>query len=252
MDIGTYLSRINYQKRTKADLSTLRGLQFAHMLAVPFENLDIGLNRPLRIDEDSLWEKIVVRRRGGFCYELNGLFAWLLKEIGFEVTYLNARVYNRQGQRGMDFDNLTQLVKIPGEHTCWLADVGFGDSFLEPLRIELGAEQPDGPRAYRLESVPDGIDLWQRSDEGIWERQYFFDLIPRTFPADYETACIYHQTSPQSSFTQKRIATRLTEHGRISLDHEKLIVTKNGQREVRWVVEEERDALLLQHFGISL
>jgi N-hydroxyarylamine O-acetyltransferase len=95
MDISAYLKRIDYAKPVKPDVQTLSGLQFTHMDHVPFENLDIQLKRPIHLDEGSLWNKIVINRRGGFCYELNGLFAWLLEQIGFEVAYLNARVYNR-------------------------------------------------------------------------------------------------------------------------------------------------------------
>jgi N-hydroxyarylamine O-acetyltransferase len=253
MDIQTYLSRIKYDKPIKTDLNTLAGLQTAHMLTVPFENLDIGLKRPLKIDEESLWEKIMVRKRGGFCYELNGLFAWLLKEIGFDVTYLNARDYHQEDDSfGIDFDHLVLLVRVPGESTRWLADVGWGDSFTRPLDIDNLNERVQGLRSYWLEPFKGGYQLWQRNYDGNRERQYYFDLTPHSFPTEYEATCLYHQTSPQSIFTQKRIATRLTEDGRISLDDEKLIVTKNGQREVIPVSEQERAALLLEHFGIIL
>ncbi len=253
MDVETYLTRINYQEPIKADLSTLAGLQTAHMLTVPFENLDIGLKRPLKIDEESLWQKIIINKRGGFCYELNGLFAWLLKEIGFEVTYLNARDYHEEdGSFGIDFDHLVLLVRVPGESTRWVVDAGWGDSFTQPLDLDNPDEQVQGLRGYWLEPFKGGYQLWQRNYEGNRERQYYFDLTAHSFPSEYEATCLYHQTSPKSIFTQKRIATRLTEDGRISLDDEKLIVTKNGQREMMVVREKERPALLLEHFGIRL
>src|SRR5215211_5668577 len=136
MEPFLYLRRIGYSGPIKPDAQTLRGLHLAHMFSVPFENLDIGLGRPIRLSEEALWEKIVVQRRGGFCYELNGLFAWLLTQLDFDVTYLNARVYNRQGQLGIDFDHLALLVQIPHQSGRWLVDVGFGDSFNEPLDFE--------------------------------------------------------------------------------------------------------------------
>src|SRR5512143_642394 len=161
MDAASYLSRIDYRGRFEPTLETLRGLHHAHMYAVPFENLDIvPLHRPLALDGASLWRKIVEERRGGFCYELNGMFAWLLKQAGFDVRYLNARVFARDGQLGIDFDHLALLVKIPGEDGYWLADVGFGDSFTEPLRLEEG-EKPEGLRAYRLEKAGEGYITWQ-------------------------------------------------------------------------------------------
>ena len=253
MDIQAYLERISYDKSVHPDVETLTGLHRAHLLTVPFENLDIQLGRPIQLAEQALWEKIIVHRRGGFCYELNGLFAWLLEQIGYNVTYLNGRVYNDTGKRGREFDHLTLLVEIPNQATRWLADVGFGDSFVEPLNLELEGEQTQGPRAYRLERVEDGINLWQRDFAGTWGRQYFFDFQPRVFPTDYETTCLYHQTSPESSFTHNSIVSRLTPDGRITLDNKRLIITENGQRITRLLNrDQEYRSLLKKHFGIRI
>jgi N-hydroxyarylamine O-acetyltransferase len=252
MDIHTYLERIHYNKVVQPGVETLISLHRAHMLTVPFENLDIQLGKPIQLTERALWEKIIVHKRGGFCYELNGLFAWLLKQIGYDVTYLNGRVYNAAGKRGREFDHLTLLVEIPTQSTRWLADVGFGDSFVEPLKLELEGEQTQGLRAYRLERVDDGIDLWQRDFSGNWSRQYFFDLQPRVFPTDYESTCLYHQTSPKSSFTHNSIVSRLTPDGRITFDNKQLIITKNGQRTTKLVnSDKEYWGLLKKHFGIE-
>ena len=253
MNVHIYLERIGYNKAVQPDVETLSGLHRAHLLTVPFENLDIQLGRLIQLTEQALWEKIVIHRRGGFCYELNGLFAWLLKQIGYKVTYLNGRVYNSNGERGREFDHLTLLVEIPNRSTRWLADVGFGDSFVEPLNLELENEQAQGLRAYRLERVAGGIDLWQRDFAGNWSRQYFFDVQPRVFPTDYETTCRYHQTSPKSSFTHNNIVSRLTPDGRITLDNKQLIITKNSQRTEQPVdSDEEYQALLKEHFGIEI
>ena len=253
MDIPVYLTRLRYSKSVKPDAETLHGLQLAHLLNVPFENLDIGLKRPIQLSEEALWEKIIVRKRGGFCYELNGLFAWLLKQIGFDVTYLNARVFNREGKLGIGFDHLALLVKLPHESTRWLADVGFGDSFTTPLSFEERDERAQGVRAYRLEQTPEGYVTWQKNYDGAWERQYFFDLQPRSFPADYESACLYHQTSPQSSFTRGSIISMATPEGRVSLEDGRIIITMNGQREETPIAnDEEYHALLKEHFGVVL
>ena len=166
MDIRNYLERIGFDKPVRLDVETLFGLHRTHLLTVPFENLDIHLGIPIQLNEQSLWNKIVVRRRGGFCYELNGLFAWLLKNIGFEVTYLNGHVYNHAGKRGRKFDHLALLVGIPRDDTTWLVDVGFGDSFFEPLRYGYNGEQVQGSRAYRLDTVEDGIDLLRQENNG--------------------------------------------------------------------------------------
>jgi N-hydroxyarylamine O-acetyltransferase len=252
MDVATYLTRIDYNKPVKPDAQTLYGLQTTHMRHVPFENLDIGLKRPICLDEQYLWNKIVINKRGGFCYELNGLFAWLLKQIGFDVTYLNARVYDREGKLGIEFDHLALLVQVPERSERWLADVGFGDSFIHPLRFEENGEQIQGLRAYRLEEIPEGFVVWQRNYEGTWERQYFFDLQPHTFPDEYEAACLYHQTSPESSFTRWSIITRTTEDGRVSLEDGRLIMTKSGQRTDRPVSEDEYKRLLKEYYEVEL
>ena len=253
MNIPAYLTRMNYSASVKPDAETLHGLQSAHLLSIPFENLDIGLNQPIQLSEEALWDKIILRKRGGFCYELNGLFARFLKQIGFDVTYLNARVFNREGKPGIDFDHLALLVKIPQEPTRWLADVGFGDSFTEPLSFEMGNEQVQGLRSYRLEQTTEGYITWQKNYDGTWERQYFFDLQPHNFPDEYEAACLYHQTSPKSSFTRASIISRATPEGRISLEDGILIITTNGQREERLVPDrEEYQALLKEHFGVVL
>jgi len=253
MNIPAYLTRLNYSAFVKPDAETLHGLQFAHLLTVPFENLDIGLKRPIQLSEEALWEKIIIRKRGGFCYELNGLFAWLLKQIGFDVTYLNARVFNREGNLGIDFDHLALLVRIPHESTRLLADVGFGDSFNKPLSFEKNGEQVQGLRAYKLEQTSEGYITRQNNYDGSWERQYFFDLQPHNFPAEYESACLYHQTSPESSFTRGSIISKATPNGRVSLEDKWLIVTTNGKREkVPIANHEEYQALLKEHFGVVL
>lgn len=253
MDIDNYLRRINYERSIGLDFSTLHKLHRAQMMAVPFENLDIvPLHRPIQLNEQALWDKIILHNRGGFCYELNGLFAWLLKEIGFEVRYLNARVYNSSGERGRDFDHLTLLVQIPNIPGSWLADVGFGDSFLEPLNFGDSGEQIQGLRSYSLEHVEDGMNMLQRNYDGNWERQYFFEFQPRIFPTDYEPSCLYHQTSPQSGFTRGSVISIATPEGRITLDDTHLIFTRNGQREERSVSSDERPALLQKYFGVIL
>lgn len=253
MNIITYLDRIAFVEPIKPDAQTLRGLQAAHMQSIPFENLDIGLKRPIYIHEEAIWEKLIVNKRGGFCYELNGLFAWLLKQIGFEVIYLNARVFDREGNPGMDFDHLALLVQAPGESERWLVDVGFGDSFNEPLSIENLNEQVQGLRAYRIEPTQNGNIVWQRNYNGAWERQYFFDLQPHKFPEEYEATCLYHQTSPKSSFTRESIISRATPDGRVSLEKDKLIVTKNGQRTESPVKsKEEYHSLLEKYFSVVL
>ena len=111
MNIAGYQERLNYQGDYGADIATLRALHRAHMLTIPFENLNIMLKRPIVLDEQALYHKIIDCRRGGFCYELNGLFAALLREIGFQVDFLSARVWIGEGF-SREFHHLAFLVHL--------------------------------------------------------------------------------------------------------------------------------------------
>lgn len=247
-DISTYLQRINYSGRTDCISDTLRALHHAHMVAVPFENLDISAGRKIVVDEGTILKKVVELRRGGFCYELNSAFAALLRAMGFQVTLLSARVARANGGEGPEFDHLTLRVDL---QEPWLADVGFGDSFLEPLHLQAGSEQSDPAGIFRL--VEDG-NRWymqKKGADGNWTAQYSFSLQPRQIQ-EFVEMCHHHQTSPESSFTQKRICSRATPEGRITLSEMKLIVTNNGQRtETILASEEERLKVLQEQFGIN-
>jgi N-hydroxyarylamine O-acetyltransferase len=225
LNIPAYLDRISYSGPVAPTTDVLRQLHRAHMLAVPFENLDIGLGRKIVCDEESILRKIVEQRRGGFCYELNGAFAALLRELGFKVTLLSAGAARRDGSNGPEFDHLT--LKIDLEEP-WLADVGFGDSFLEPLRLKFDIEQPQGRRKFRLVEEQGSLHMEMAKPED-WKRQYSFTMIPRQL-GDFAGMCHYHQTSPESSFTQKKICSRATPDGRITVADRKLIVTRNGRK----------------------
>ena len=136
MDPNAYLKRINYSGSLAPTAESLRALHLAHLANVPFENLDIHLGNPIHIDQAGFYAKIVNRGRGGFCYELNGLFAWLLQALGFEVTFLSARVGDGKGGFSPEFDHLTLHVTCPADPASaavpWLADVGFGECFMTP------------------------------------------------------------------------------------------------------------------------
>jgi N-hydroxyarylamine O-acetyltransferase len=287
MDLQAYLRRINYRGEQTPSVATLHDLHLAHLLAVPFENLDIHLGRSILLDQDALFDKIVTRRRGGFCYELNGLFALLLRDLGFDVTLLAAGVARADGGFGPEFDHLTLLVASPlsvisGQlhqppeanvqpstghlpspishlpspishlpSPIWLADVGFGDSFRAPLRFVEGVEQDQDGRAYRLDRAGEHYTLMQRNAEG-WQPQYRFTLQPRAW-AEYADMCRYHQTSPESSFTRKRVCTLATPDGRVTLSDHTLIVTARGQRTEQLLPDQPAfQAALHEHFGIDL
>jgi len=250
MDVAAYLERIDYRGPLAPTADSLRRLHVAHLLTVPFENLSIHASEPIVLDDESLFDKVVARGRGGFCYELNGLFAALLRELGFRVEMLSAAVARREGGFGPEFDHMALLVTLEER---WLADVGFGDSFVEPLLVDERAGQTQVAGAFRLEDEEGGRLVLLRSDTGgAWEPQYRFGLEPHTF-ADYAEMCRFHQTSPESHFTRARVCSRLTPEGRVTLSGSRLITTRAGERVERELADEaECDAALLEHFRISL
>jgi N-hydroxyarylamine O-acetyltransferase len=246
-DVSAYLECIGYQGSTAPTLDTLRSIHRAHLMTVPFENLDIAHGLTIVLDEEALIRKIVERRRGGFCYELNGAFAALLRSLGFQVTLLSARVARDAGGEGPEFDHLCLRVDLDEP---WLADVGFGESFLEPLRLATDVEQVDPAGIFRIVRRSDRLQLEKREPEEIWKRQYSFTQQPRRLE-EFADMCRYHQTSPESPFTRKSICTRATNDGRITLADMKLIVTKNGLRtETSLISEQRRRDVLREHFGI--
>jgi N-hydroxyarylamine O-acetyltransferase len=249
MNVAAYLARIGLTGSAKPDADTLRRLHLAHLYTVPFENLDISLGRQICCDEERFLRKIVDSRRGGFCYELNGAFAALLRELGFRVTLLSARVAREDGSASPDFDHMALLVDLD---ESWLADVGFGDSFLEPLRLktELAQEQPGGP--FRI--VPGGnVMIVQRQlADQTWKALYQFALKPHALE-DFEPRCQWQQTSSDSHFVQQRICTLPTQAGRLTLSDLRLIRTEHGKREERLLPNEtEWRAALVEHFGVRL
>ena len=267
-DVQDYLDRIDFSDWAALDgqepsLGLLRALHEAHLLAVPFENLSIHYGQPIVLDEAALYDKIVHRHRGGFCYELNGLFAWLLRRLGFEVSLLSAGVARGDGTFNPDFDHLTLRVHHL-EGADWLADVGFGDSFRRPLRLWPAVEQ-DGAdeRWYRLrqgnagghndrpgERGPDAYWILEQYADTRWQPQYRFTLQPRDL-TDFTARCEYQQTSPASHFTRQRICSLALPRGRISLSDRRLITTIDGQREERVLEsEDEYRAVLAERFGV--
>jgi N-hydroxyarylamine O-acetyltransferase len=243
-EIERYLARIHYRGARQPTAEVLSELQFSHLLSVPFENLSVRRGETVQLAERWLFEKIVVRRRGGYCYELNGLFGALLMSLGFRVSRLAARV----GPTGIDFDHLALRVEL---EEPWLADVGFGDSFLSPLRLDSRAAQDGGEgRSYRLEEGGDGLILFRNEGEE-WKRQFSFG--PRAWPLEgFEPGNRFHQTSPLSHFTQNTVVSLATPGGRVTLSERRLITTERRQRTERTLDESEFSATLERVFGLSM
>lgn len=224
MHVNHYLQRIAYQGEKTPNFSTLCYLQRQHLLHVPFENLAIHDGREINLSQVAFYEKIVTQRQGGFCYELNGLFYWLLSQLGFNVRYISARVATANGNFGADFDHMALLVDlIDGfDDGQYLVDVGFGEFAFAPLLLQSGLSQHDLRGEFMLTSADDG---WQvdKSVNHQWRAEYRFSESPQALN-DFSLMCDYHQNSPESYFTQKRLISRPTSDGRITLSGDKLII----------------------------
>ncbi len=158
--LAGYLARIGVPGPLALDAAALRDLHWAHLVAVPFENLSIHLGESISLDEADLIDKIVGRRRGGFCYELNGAFACLLECLGARVRRVSARVYGDDGGLGPPFDHLALVVRLPDGTGPWLADVGFGSHSTYPVLADARAEQAEPGGRFLLAGTPDGdIDV---------------------------------------------------------------------------------------------
>ena len=249
LNVPAYLDRIAYTEPVAPTLEVLRSLHRAHLLSVPFENLDIALGRKIACDESAFIRKIVEGRRGGFCYELNGAFASLLRAVGFQVTLLSARVPRDDGGMSPEFDHLALRVDLDNP---WLADVGFGDSFLEPLELQLGAEQAQDGWRYRVLDCGNSLFVERADRDAVWKPQYSFTLTPRRLD-DFADMCHYHQTSPESPFTRKSVCSMATPDGRITVAGLKLISSRNGSREERLLVSDaEWRSALRDYFNVVL
>ncbi|XP_007249040.2 arylamine N-acetyltransferase 1-like [Astyanax mexicanus] len=264
MDVDRYLARIGCPSPCSPTLETLRCLHLNHLLAVPFENLSVHSGEPLSLDLPLLYQKIVVNRRGGFCYELNGLFWWLLCQLGFEVHILSAQVKNRfTGAYGPPFDHFISMVTLEGHR--WLCDVGFGSGFQLPLSLETDGPQKQTHGLYRLRTEAQlmyvemsEIDAIKNPKEDTaWRALYKFTFEPRQ-REDFNAMCHYHQTSIHSVFVCKSLCSLLLPNGRITIIGRKLIINSLSDKKDQPsqtktdLSDQEITELLKDKFGIVL
>jgi N-hydroxyarylamine O-acetyltransferase len=165
IDVPAYLERIGYSGPTVPSVEVLRDLHRAHLFSVPFENLDVWLRRRFLCDQDAFVTKIVNQRRGGLCYELNGAFAALLVTLDFQVSLLSACVPREDVTSTPEFDHLALRIDLKDP---WLADVGFGDSFLDPLRLQTGVEQLQNGRKFRITERDASLEVERLEPGGVW------------------------------------------------------------------------------------
>jgi N-hydroxyarylamine O-acetyltransferase len=243
VDVDRYLERIGATRPSGTTPADLAALHAAHPRAVPFEDYDIHLGIPLSLDLDALEDKLITRRRGGFCYELNGAFAALLRELGFTVTLHSAFELTENGP-GPEFEHLRLVVRT--DDGPYLADVGNGASWDSPVPLAPGTH--GRTRVHR-----DG-ELWwaeRRTHAGDWEREWSWTLQPREL-AEFLPRCRYQEHDPASHFVQRRLAALAVDGGRISVVNGLFKQTVGDQQSERMLEPDQERALLANRFGIVL
>ena len=251
MNLELYLRRIEYSGEIYEDLPTLRSLLHHHVFTIPFEIFDIHSRTPISLQIESIYRKVVLGNRGGYCFELNILFHRLLQKCGFTVSMISGRLLHGHGY-GPEFEHLALIVVLEGRK--WLVDVGYGDFSLQPLAIEPGEIQSDGRTFYQVTDklIVDGekylgVEKWNHSKQAF-RTEYIFKLTPRV-EQEFAAMNHFHQTSPDSHFSRSLICTLPTKDGRITIINNRLIRTEQGQKQVKAILNpEHREKLLEKYF----
>ena len=250
-NLDAYFERINYSGSADPTEETLNNIHIYHTLNVPFENLDVFYGRPPLLDEASLYNKIVKNRRGGYCFEMNGIFSIALKRMGFRVTDLLARVTID----GINYTSKThQVILVETEDKKWLTDVGFGnDGIIAPLLLVAGTDQTQFAHAYRImrESRFGGYLLQKKAGDN-YNSMYAFTL-DECYPEDFVMSNHYTSSFPASFFKMMRMCTMPTKEGRITLTDTHFKIIKNEdiiENEIK--NEEEFNNYLKKYFRLDL
>ena len=250
MNVQAYLDRIGYQGNRKVSLAVLRRLHEQHVFSVPFENLDIHYGREITLEVAGIYKKVVEKKRGGFCYELNVLFHGLLTELGFESRIIAARIVDSEGVTGPAFDHMCLLVQLEQR---WLADVGYGDLFLQPVALQEDTIQTDGRNYFKVEKTAvDEYALLMASGKAHFCRKYTFGTQNQAV-SDFASLCQDKQTNPDSYFVKNKVCTKPTRTGRITLFNQKLI-HKAGEQKLESFLEDEEQfiAILRKQFDLII
>ena len=248
-DTSAYLRRLGFDGPIEPLLRDLERIHRAQAYAIPFENFDILLGRAIDIRPAAVFDKLVRRRRGGYCFELNQLLFQALTAFGFEVRFALARVHLRPQPSGLT--HVLLLVRIDDDD--WIADVGFGSTGLRaPIRFLTGLVfEQDGLR-FRLREAPPFGKMLEIADAAGWRPLYSFEAR-HVLPVDLELGNLYTSTHPDSFFTWSRVAALPDPRGRTSLLDDQLTIERDG-RTVRQTVGpgDEFIATLSRRFGIEL
>ncbi|NQZ77638.1 MAG: arylamine N-acetyltransferase [Ekhidna sp.] len=250
IDLKSYLERIKCQ-REPPSLTYLKKLQKQHLLHIPFENLDIHYGRKIILDYQQIFKKIVHEKRGGFCHELNGLFYHLLYHLGFNCYIISAKVWNEdKGAFGRPFEHMAIVVTI--ENDQWYVDVGFGDGLVSPFKVRKGEVRIDYTKYWKLDTDPDDNFVLKNSDDAsVFSNKLLFTTDEKQL-IQFMEICNFQQTSPESSFTQKKLITQLTNTGRVTLTDKRLKISSLGEiEEIEVLHEDDFLSKLEHHFKIE-
>ena len=246
MNLRSYLARIGYKGRLEPTLSTLTNLHRAHLFSIPYENLDIHLGQRLSLDEMEIFDKLVTQKRGGWCFEMNGLFAWALCELGFSVTLLGAAVNHTRCDDAVRLGHLFLRVDLEQPYLC---DVGFGDGLLEPLPLKVGRYRQ---RFLDYELTCSGSSWHLRNQPYGAASGFCFELKPRKLE-DFSSMCHALQTSPESGFVRSTVCSRFHAEGYSVLRGATLrTVTANGVKERILTDAADFETVLKGVFGLEL
>ncbi len=250
MDIDRYLARLNLTERPRPNWQGLARLQEAHLLNVPFENLAIHYGQPIDLTTRAIFDKIVSKKRGGFCYELNTLFNDLLTKIGFQTQLLSGRVYSQdKDEYGPEFDHLTILVHLADR--SYLTDVGFGEFSFDPVPFETGKPFELSRGNFQIDLHDNTYYRLSKISKGKPYPQYLFQAKPRNLE-EFRAMCHYHQTSPDSYFTQQKFISIPTQNGRVTLSGNRL-KTKDLEGSVsEETLKDSFEKVARDQFGIDL
>ena len=247
MEIEKYLARFHATNDQNPSLQQLTDLQYLHMTEIPFENLDVIRRVPIYLNLNSIYEKIVLRNRGGYCYELNGLFHWLLERLGYDASLIAATVCRPNGQWAKPETHAAILVQLDEPY---LVDVGFGDSTILPIPLN-GSPKTDVSGTYMVQPTGNGFFDLIRSRNGESRPLYRFSTSVKQLP-DFHEGCVFNQVSPDSTFTHADIVTIAKPTGRLTLHDRELTEFENGFKSSKTISEVEIEQLLSDSFGIEI
>jgi len=249
--VRAYLDRIGYAGPLDGSAAALAELQDRHLHSVPYENFDIIRGLPLSLETPRLYDKIVTRRRGGYCFELNALFGWLLRELGYPVTDLFARFW--RDEPNPPPKRRHQVLQAVAEGASYLCDVGVGGNVpRRPIPMVEHTEHTQGNECYRLERNPEFGWLLCERKKGDWSRIYSFTEEPQ-FPKDYVMATYWCENAADSIFKRQPMAAIRTKEGRNTIAGKEFrIFTADEVRVFTPQSPVEYAEALFQYFGIKL